>query len=973
LVVEFQLDGKGSAASEKGHSVCFRQDFFGEAFCRSFSSHVCQLLASGLSPESETLPLMSLHYVTPSERASLVQDWDTPYDEHSVQWPPQGGADFLQPQWLVHELFETVARRRPSAIALKDERRELTYRELSAAGDALAGYLMSQQGVRPGDIVGLYMPKSANVVVSMLGVIKAGATYLPLDPAYYPLPRLRMCVADSGCKVLLCTKSLREAASSALEGGVSMVDVVQDVPETATAEGRKAMEGVRDALKGDLGCYMEYTSGSTGKPKGVVVMHYNVATLFCSCYKDFRFDEQAVMLMFHSMSFDMHAYEVWGTLLFGGRIVVFAEGHDPTALWHACRQHSVTHLSLTPAVMYNLAQADAELGPKYGNTGLASLRCIELVGEALDFGRMRPWFARHDGVRCIVVNTYGITETTVINTWHKVMPREASALAPSNIGRALPNTQMVLVDKGLEPVPHGIVGEMALAGDCVSKGYHGNAELTRARFLRNHPCVSERWPEHSRVLYLTGDRCYFDPSLREFVFVGRLDSQIKHLGYRLEAQEVEATLCKHKDVKEAAVVSVPIPGSSNRLLVGYVVPQQAEAQQVTSQLLHDHLRQFLPAQMVPNRFVVLPQGLPLSSNQKVNKKLLADPATLAQLSGTSLAADSPGADEDSGPASLPANPIEELVCSVFASALALQRQPSVNATFFGALGGDSSAALRTVAVLRSELQIHIPATALFQNPKPKQLAAHLAELLQTKASTALPHMSVMAAPTRKQQQQQEAQPEPPIVFVNGNVLYESLGKHLQQLMPGRRMLALDGTNVQRSTFADFISLCLDSVLQHCDSRVCLVGHSFGGLVAYELAHALLARGREVTHLVIVDISPTRNFTPADLAGAMSSALVGSSVSSALPSAQMVSPIKMAMHLDFIHAVSKSYQPRPLPDAAVRVMYVQPTEEPESPYDWLQISGCKNTEHTVIQGNHFGVLQPPLVSNLCTAIGAFLKK
>ncbi|NEE39722.1 amino acid adenylation domain-containing protein, partial [Streptomyces sp. SID7982] len=462
-------------------------------------------------------------------------------------------------------LFARQAARTPGAGALTDGPATLTYRELDERSDRLARLLV-ERGVGPESRVAVALPRGADLVTALLAVVKAGGCYVPLDPEY-PADRIRHILSDSAPDALL---TCAEVAPTLPTGELPVLEL--DAPATREAAARLPAGALTDAeRRAPLGdghpAYVIYTSGSTGLPKGVVVPHRNVVRLFSGTAQDFAFGADDVWTLFHSYAFDFSVWELWGPLLHGGRLVVVdhATSRSPQDFLRLLERERVTVLNQTPSAFYQLIEAD-EASASAGEEGadLSALRRVVFGGEALDLGRLAPWYARHpDGP--VLVNMYGITETTVHVTR---IPLDAGSAGRfggrSVIGRPIPDLSARVLDNGLRPVPQGITGELYVAGPGLARGYLGKAALTAGRF------VADPYGPPGTRMYRTGDLVRLRPD-GSMEYAGRSDQQVKIRGFRIELGEIESALHSHPGVASAAV-AVHRDQAGHRRLVGYAVP-----------------------------------------------------------------------------------------------------------------------------------------------------------------------------------------------------------------------------------------------------------------------------------------------------------------------------------------------------------------------------------------------------------------
>lgn len=460
----------------------------------------------------------------------------------------------------IHTLFEAQVSRSPDAIALRLGGEVLTYADLNARANQLA-HLLIERGVRPDAVVALCMERSFDMLVGVLGVLKAGGAYLPIDPTY-PANRIRYLLEDSGASIVIT----QSAIAADLSFGDRLDLDVPDVLRLLAAYPATNPDAVGLGLAPKHLAYVIYTSGSTGEPKGVMVEHRNVTRLFDATRAEFNFGADDVWTLFHSYAFDFSVWEIWGALLHGGTLVVvpYLVSRSPSEFHSLLRSEGVTVLNQTPSAFLPLTEEDQS------QERLASLRVVIFGGEALDFGALMPWLKRYGDERPQLVNMYGITETTVHVTYRRL--RRAEILERSGaslIGRPIRDLSLWVLSDERDLTPVGVPGEMYVGGAGVARGYLNRPELTSERFVA-HPFVS------GERLYRTGDRARYRAD-GELEYLGRIDQQVKIRGFRIETGEIEAELKKHERVQDALVV-VDKRGEHQRL-VAYVVarPDESEA------------------------------------------------------------------------------------------------------------------------------------------------------------------------------------------------------------------------------------------------------------------------------------------------------------------------------------------------------------------------------------------------------------
>lgn len=529
----------------------------------------------------------------------LAEDRDgDPFEILDAHTPlPQGGVSVVPPAWRegnLVERFRRMAAEHSEAVAVTAGEASLRYAELDRRSDALAAALQAH-GVGRGDRVGIHLERNLDLPVAILGVLKTGAAYVPMDPLY-PVERVRNIAEDAELAALVCGPD----ADPALVPGrprLSPRQVWSQAPAPCPA-------GSQDPA------YIIYTSGSTGRPKGVVVRHGEVLRLFSATEPWFAFQASDVWTLFHSYGFDFSVWEFFGALCYGGRLVVVpAELARRPAAFHALLRHErVTVLNQTPSAFAALDEADAAAPPE---ARLDTLRLVIFGGEALNFASLRSWYSRHPEDAPRLVNMYGITETTVHVTYRPLTRADAEAGGPSLIGVPIPDLTLHVLDHRLKPVPEGVTGEICVGGAGLAQGYWRRDELTAQRF------VETAWGR----LYRSGDLARRLPG-GELEYLGRADRQVKIRGYRIELGEIQACLLACPEISAAAVCLRRGP-AGDAALAAWVVPRPGRDEVAVRTALKAALERQLPAYMHPA--LALVASLPLTANGKLDESALPDP------------------------------------------------------------------------------------------------------------------------------------------------------------------------------------------------------------------------------------------------------------------------------------------------------------------------------------------------------------
>ncbi|MFG2633283.1 amino acid adenylation domain-containing protein [Streptomyces sp. NPDC048362] len=561
----------------------YRRSAFGDETVRWLSGMLATAHRSLVAADPDT-PLTALALLDGAQRHALAR---------------LGGlkAAAPAPDERIEQTVRGWARRTPDAPAVTFEDRTLSYRQLDEeAARGAAG--LRRLGVRPGDRVGVCLDRSLDLVVVLLAVLKAGAAYVPMDPAY-PEERLAYTTEDAAPRLVVT-----ESEAFPRTDGVRLVppcDLAADGQPDAAAD-----------PPADAPAYVIYTSGSTGRPKGVVVPHRNVAALLAATKDDFGLGTDDVWTLFHSSAFDFSVWEIWGCLMTGGRLVVvpYWASRDPARFAALLAAERVTVLSQTPSAFAQLMRVDRD------EPVSASVRLVVFGGEPLDTRPLRFWQDRHPEEECRLVNMFGITETTVHVTAQTVTRREALTGSRS-VGRPLPGWHVYVLDPEGRELPPGVPGEIYVGGHGVAGRYLNRPELTEQRFLPD--------PHAPGLMYRSGDRGRLLPDGR-LEHLGRLDNQVKLRGFRIELDEIRARLLDAPAVDAAAVVlrEGTDGDTAGARLDGYVVFRADGALTGDVQDVRRHAARFLPDHMVPSTLTAL-SALPLTPNGKVDTARLPLP------------------------------------------------------------------------------------------------------------------------------------------------------------------------------------------------------------------------------------------------------------------------------------------------------------------------------------------------------------
>ncbi len=598
------------------------------------------------------------------------------------------------PVGLMHEAFERSAAAAPDATAVSFEGRSLSYEQLNARANRVAHRLI-ELGAGPETLVALFLEPSLELPTAILGVLKAGAGYLPLDPEH-PRERLEFVLGDASVELLITEQRLLKRLGD-IDVRVVCLDGEDAELEALGAANPKSAVTVENLA------YVIYTSGSTGRPKGVQVEHRHIARLFSATDEWFGFGARDVWMLLHSYAFDFSVWELWGALAHGGELVISPvwTTRSPQALAALVADRGVTVLNSTPslfsAVQEELLRRSSEL----------ALRFVVFGGEALRPPALRPWFERYGEEGPTLVNMYGITETTVHVTYRPLQAADCERES-SPVGVPIPDLGVFVLDAKGMPVPSGVAGELYVGGAGVTRGYLNRPELTAERFVDN--------PYGEGRLYRTGDVAarLADGQLE---FRGRIDDQVKIRGFRIELGEIEGTIREQPGVSDCATVAIEVAPGDKRL-AAYVVADGAADPIALREGLLSHMQQRLPSYMVPAAVSVL-ESIPLTRNGKIDRRALPSPSWENEAVAGFLA---------------PETATEKTVAEVWQSVLGIE-QVGVRDNFFN-LGGHSLLAARVVTQVRKRCKVEISVRALFEQPTLREFAAALEEAHETSRAAA---------------------------------------------------------------------------------------------------------------------------------------------------------------------------------------------------------------------------------------------
>ncbi len=735
-------------------------------------------------------PERSIGQISPlseSEKHQLLRQWNDTVESFSTHS-------------TVHQLFEAQAERTPDAIAVEFNGRRLSYRDLNARANQVARYL-KRRGVGPEKLVGVCFERSVEMIEALLGVLKAGGGYVPMDPTYPP-ERLAYMLDDAKIAVLLTEDRWRRKLALSLSASQSRSAPFETVCVDRVS-GQIDQESTQnlacDSAPEDL-AYVIYTSGSTGSPKGVGIAHRSLVNCLNSMRDQLAFTERDTLLAVTTISFDIAGIEIYLPLITGAKILLAGREDvaDGSRLVKLLMQHAATAMQATPSTWRLLLEAGWQGADRFK---------ILCGGESLAADLVAPLLARG-----VVWNLYGPTETTIWSTAHRLTPGDASI----PIGRPIANTEIYVLDGCLHPAPIGIPGELHIGGAGLARGYLNRPELTAKKFIANPFSTNP-----TARLYKTGDLVRYLPD-GNLEFVGRIDNQVKVRGFRIELGEIENILARHPGIRQAAVLARE-DNPQDKRLVAYIVPRPEL--DLTTDRLRSYLKDQLPEYMIPSAFVLL-DDLPLTPNGKIDRKALPSPDQNRLGIG--------------GRYQSPRTTMEQALAGIWAEVLGVDKV-GIHDNFFD-LGGHSLVAVRLVNLIKRKIGLTLRIAHIYQAPTVKQMAGILDNREAATLFSSLVPLQTKGA-------------KPAFYWVHGDSSNAYLTRYLdaEQCLYGLQHQSTDGQPARYRSVED--------IAAHYLKEICAVqpygpyrlgGNCFGGLVAFEIANQLQSKGEKIDLLVLLN-------------------------------------------------------------------------------------------------------------------------
>ena len=767
---------------------CYSTDLFAATTITRMGQHFVNLLEAIAS--NPKMAISELPLLKETERHQLLVEWN----KTNVNYP--------QDQ-CIHQLFEAQVERTPDAIAVVFEDQQLTYEQLNIRANQLAHYLKFL-GVKTDDLVAVCMERSLDVIVGLLGILKAGGAYVPIDPDY-PQERINFMLQDTQVKIILTEEKLVEKLQVCSENKILIVCLDRDWQKIS----QNSETNLNNTVSAENRAYVIYTSGSTGTPKGVEVVHRSINRLLFGVNYAYL-DTTQRFLQMAPIAFDASTFEIWGALLHGARCVIFPKNiPTATSLREAIDKHDITILWLTTALFNGVIDDDSQ--------ALSGLKQLLIGGEALSVAHVQK--ALETMPLTQIINGYGPTESTTFTCCYPIPKQLETNIKSIPIGCPIANTQVYILDKYLQPVPIGVVGELHIGGAGLARGYLHRPELTQDKFIPNPFEKTE-----DSKLYKTGDIARYLPD-GNIEYVGRIDNQVKIRGFRIELGEIEAILSQNESIQNVCVI-VREDNPGDKRLVAYIVPKSGET--LTNSDLRQFLTQRLPSYMIPSAFVIV-EFLPLTANGKVDRRSLKAPTNTS----------------DSDRFIDARNQLELKLVQIWSDVLKLDKI-GVQDNFFD-LGGHSLLASYLITQIKQQLNKEITLATLFQNPTIEQLAT----IIETDSDKSNQSCLVAIQPNGS---------KPPFFCVPGAggrpFYFYHLGRYLGKDQP---FYSFENDLYQQfgaiTRIEDIASIYIKAMQDlQPQGPYFLGGHSYGGNVAFEMAQQLVNQGKKVALLAIIDSS-----------------------------------------------------------------------------------------------------------------------
>lgn len=764
----------------------FDTELFDEKFINSMCKNYIYLLEAALNAPEESIYKIGL----------TTNKFSKPQNKHKITKN-------------IVEYFQEQVEKNPNKIAVEANDSNFTYSELDSMSNKIANFLLNS-GIETKSKIGVFLHRDSRVIASILGILKTGSAYVPIDTSY-PKKRIDYILKDAGVKNVITVEEL----SNQLPKSIKKVLLDGD----SFLRYSNCLNPRINFDECDL-AYVIYTSGSTGNPKGVMVKNKNITRLILSAREVFNFTNNDVWTMFHSYAFDYSVWELWGALLNGAKVIIlpYKVTRDPEMFYDLVFQKRVTILSQTPSAFKEFQNVDSQKKKQL------SLKYVVFGGEKLQTSTLIDWYQKHDDTEIKLVNMYGITEATVHATAKILTQKGILENKNSTIGRPLDDLKIYIVDSHLNIVPDGVIGEMVIVGDGVASGYLNRPKLNSEKFLMLDD-INER-------LFRTGDLAKKNCQ-GELEYIGRADRQVKIRGFRVELGEIESALMKLSSINNVTVVCSEINGSNS--LVAYVVDNKC-GEKISVNEIKEILKEKLPSYMLPNYFVDL-DSIPLTSNGKVAVNELPKPNEgniMSLVKGE-----------------LPKNGDEEKMLAVWRKVLG-NSTLGVNDNFFDA-GGHSLLAVRLMGEIRKKFGKNLPISELFENNNVRDLVRVI------KRNDERPISGNLIVPLKKEGNKL------PLFLIHpgmGQVMcFKDLAFQISDHpIYGVRLAGMYGEMLPFSDVKELARKYIQEIKKvQAKGPYSIGGYCVGGIIAAEIVRQLRAKKERVNILFELDIKPLNRY------------------------------------------------------------------------------------------------------------------
>ncbi|MDT2660513.1 amino acid adenylation domain-containing protein [Enterococcus hulanensis] len=707
------------------------------------------------------------------------------------------------------DIFKKSVSKFPEKTAVTLNNQKMTYQELDIVSSKVANYLLSEN-YECNKRIALFMDRSLEMIVSILGVLKSGASYIPIDTSY-PTERIEYIIENSEVGLIITNTNLNIANKKC------QVLPFEKINEELESLPTKVLQRVAPNDE----AYIIYTSGSTGKPKGVVVEHRNVVRLMEVTKEFYDFSENDKWTLFHSYAFDFSVWEIFGPLLTGGALVIvpFHTTRNPNEFYDLLKKEQITILNQTPSAFRQIKNIDDT------KADILPLKAIIFGGEALDLPSLQGWIAKYGIDKPLLVNMYGITEITVHATFKVLVEEDILQNKGSIIGKPLSDLSIFVLDENGHLLPKGIVGEMFVGGRGVTQGYLNNEVMTNNRFIDNP------FYDSAYKLYSSGDLAKLNNE-GELVYLGRADQQVKIRGFRIELGEIESTLANIEDILESTVL-VKDNSEGEPAIYAYLV---LKSEKVRLAYILNKLKKSLPEYMIPSHFIELDE-LPLTSNGKTDKRALLDIADDKSMSATT--------------GEKPATELEENMLIIWMNVLSTNKI-GVTDSFFD-LGGHSILAVKLMSIIKTKLKANIPISVLYSNTSIRELSHYIENMKEDSLKEIV--VKIRTGSGEKT----------PLFFIHPgmgqimcfNEIIENIPEEIT--VYAIRAAGLYGEQKPYSDVREMANRYLDEIKKiQPTGPYQLIGYCVGGTIANEISYQLRLKNEQTTFLGIIDGESPKN-------------------------------------------------------------------------------------------------------------------